>query len=70
MKLVNPDGTLNGKILTGLISLGIALIIQIGGMFGYKFGATNQVIDIINTLLTVLGLLGVVSDTSLVKHEE
>lgn len=59
----NEDGTLNGKLLAGLISLLIVLIQQIFNMFGVKFtGDWVSIVAVINTILTILGLVGVVSN--------
>lgn len=59
----NEDGTINGKLLAGLISLFIVLIQQIFNMFGVKFtGDWVSIVSVINTILTILGLVGVVSN--------
>lgn len=62
-KLIKPDGTLNGKIVSGLIGLLIILVQQVCLVFGFHLkGDTTSVVGMINTLLAVLGLLGVLSD--------
>ncbi|KAF5440757.1 holin [Pediococcus sp. EKM202D] len=59
----------DGKLISGLISLGIVLVQQIMVMFGFTYPVDWQnVIGIINTVLTILGMLGVISDTTLVKN--
>lgn len=62
-KLVKPDGTLNGKIISGLVGLAILLVQQICAAFGLQLkGNTASIVAVINTLLTLLGVLGVLSD--------
>ncbi|MCT0494641.1 holin [Lactiplantibacillus plantarum] len=59
----NADGSLNGKLIAGIISLLIVLIQQIFAMFGIKFaGDWGAIVAVINTILTILGMLGVVTD--------
>ncbi|KZT78040.1 prophage Lp2 protein 58 [Lactiplantibacillus plantarum] len=63
ISLKNPDGSLNGKLIAGLISLVIVLIQQILSVFGIKFtGDWTSIVAVVNTVLTILGLLGVVTD--------
>ncbi|WPQ69029.1 phage holin [Weissella paramesenteroides] len=58
----------DGKLWAGLISLGIVLIQQLMVAFGYTYPVNWQnIIGIINTVLTILGMLGVLSDTTLVN---
>lgn len=66
--LHNPDGTLNGKIIASLISLSLVLIQQLLAVFGLKFtGDMGNLVSGINTILTILGLLGVVENTGTVE---
>ncbi|MCT3305785.1 holin [Lactiplantibacillus pentosus] len=59
----NVDGSLNGKLIAGLISLVIVLVQQIFAMFGIKFtGDWGAIVAVVNTVLTILGMLGVVTD--------
>lgn len=59
----NADGSLNGKLIAGLISLLIVLIQQLLAVFGIKFtGDWTSIVAVVNTVLTILGLLGVVTD--------
>ncbi|RWU87244.1 phage holin [Lactiplantibacillus plantarum] len=59
----NADGSLNGKLIAGIISLLIVLIQQIFAMFGIKFtGDWSAIVAVINTVLTILGMLGVITD--------
>ncbi|MEL5721811.1 holin [Lactiplantibacillus pentosus] len=59
----NVDGSLNGKLIAGIISLLIVLVQQILAMFGIKFtGDWSAIVAVINTVLTILGMLGVVTD--------
>ena len=63
ISLKNVDGSLNGKLIAGLISLLIVLIQQIFAMFGIKFtGDWGAIVAVVNTVLTILGMLGVVTD--------
>jgi len=63
ISLKNPDGSLNGKLIAGLISLLIVLVQQVLAVFGIKFaGDWTSIVAVINTVLTILGLLGVITD--------
>ncbi|MDO7805313.1 phage holin [Lactiplantibacillus pentosus] len=63
----NADGSLNGKLIAGIISLLIVLVQQIFAMFGIKFtGDWSSIIAVVNTVLTILGMLGVVTDVQTV----
>ncbi|MDG6769366.1 phage holin [Lactiplantibacillus plantarum] len=63
----NADGSLNGKLIAGIISLLIVLIQQIFTMFGIKFtGDWSAIIAVVNTVLTILGMLGVITDVQTV----
>lgn len=60
--ITNADGTLNGKVLAGLISALILLAQQLLGAFGIEFkGNWDNIQAIFNTILTVLTIIGVVS---------
>lgn len=62
-RFINPDGTFNGKMISGTIALIIVLIQQVLAVFGFTFtGNWAQITDIINTILVVLGTLGVVEN--------
>ncbi|MCG0749257.1 holin [Lactiplantibacillus plantarum] len=64
----NVDGSLNGKLIAGIISLLIVLIQQVFAMFGVKFtGDWSAIVAVINTVLTILGMLGVVTDVQTVQ---
>ncbi|MCA1341533.1 phage holin [Lactiplantibacillus pentosus] len=63
----NADGSLNGKLIAGIISLLIVLIQQVLAVFGVKFtGDWTSIVAIINTVLTILGMLGVITDVQTV----
>lgn len=63
----NADGSLNGKLIAGLISLLIVLIQQLMVAFGFTYPVDWQnVVGIINTVLTILGMLGVITDVQTV----
>ena len=64
----NVDGSLNGKLIAGIISLLIVLIQQVFAMFGIKFtGDWAAIVAVINTVLTILGMLGVITDVQTVS---
>lgn len=68
MKKVNWH---DGKLLAGLISLGIVLIQQLMVAFGFTYPVNwENVIGIINTVLTILGMLGVVSDVTTIDNDK
>ncbi|QIL58987.1 holin [Lactiplantibacillus plantarum] len=63
----NADGSLNGKLIAGLISLLIVLVQQVLAVFGVKFtGDWTAIVAVINTVLTILGMLGVITDVQTV----
>ncbi|MBS0936328.1 phage holin [Lactiplantibacillus plantarum] len=63
----NADGSLNGKLIAGIISLLIVLIQQVLAMFGIKFtGDWSAIVAVVNTVLTILGMLGVITDVQTV----
>ena len=65
--LFNQDGSLNGKMLASLISLGLVLIQQVLAIFGLRFtGDIGDIVGAINTVLTILRILGVVEDNGTV----
>ena len=64
----NPDGSFNGKLIAGLISLVIVLIQQVLAVFGVKFtGDWTSIVAVFNTVLTILGMLGVITDVQTVN---
>lgn len=69
MKTVKNINWRDGKLISGLISLGIVLVQQLMVAFGFTYPVDWQnVIGIINTVLTILGMLGVISDTTVVNN--
>ena len=63
----NADGSLNGKLIAGIISLLIVLIQQVLAVFGIKFSDDwSAIVAVINTVLTILGMLGVITDVQTV----
>lgn len=63
----NADGSLNGKLIAGIISLLIVLVQQIFAVFGVKFtGDWSAIVAVVNTVLTILGMLGVITDVQTV----
>lgn len=66
--LKNPDGSYSGKVIAGLVSLLIVLVQQLCAVFGIKFtGDWNAIVAVVNTVLTILGTLGVLSGGGLVE---
>ena len=59
-KFMNTDGTLNKTVVASFITLLIVLIQQVMIAFGFSYGHWDQVVGIINTILTILGLCGFV----------
>lgn len=67
-KLVKPDGTLNGKIISGLVALTIVFVQQVFSCFGFQpKGDITAFVGLANTVLTILGLVGVLSDPTPVE---
>ncbi|MCS8569443.1 phage holin family protein [Pediococcus pentosaceus] len=59
----------DGKLWAGLISLLIVLVQQLMVAFGYNYPVNWQnIVGIINTVLTLLGMLGVISDVTVVSN--
>ena len=70
--LVDKDGKLNRKTITSLVLLLIVLAQQLCAIFGIKLtGDPSRIMDLVNTLLTIGGILGLVDgvtvDTETVK---
>lgn len=59
-KFINQDGTLNKTTIASFITLLVVLVDQVLAAFGVAPEHQGQVIAIINTVLTILGLLGFV----------
>ncbi|MDN4853723.1 phage holin [Pediococcus pentosaceus] len=69
MKTVKNINWRDGKLISGLISLGIVLVQQLMVAFGFTYPVDWQnIVGIINTVLTFLGMLGVISDTTPVNN--
>lgn len=69
---LDKDGKLNRKTITSLVFLLIVLVQQLCAIFNLKFtGDVGQIMDLVNTLLTIGGILGLVDgvtvDTETVK---
>lgn len=70
--LFDKDGKLNRKVVTSLVLLLIVLAQQLCAIFNLRFtGDVGQIMDLVNTLLTIGGILGLVDgvtvDTETVK---
>lgn len=59
-KFINQDGTINKTTVASFITLLVVLVDQVLAAFGVAPAHQGQVIGIINTILTILGLLGFV----------
>ncbi|MCH9267554.1 phage holin [Pediococcus acidilactici] len=71
MKNVKNINWRDGKLWAGLISLLIVLIQQLMVAFGYSYPVNWQnIVGIINTVLTLLGMLGVISDVTVVSNQK
>ena len=71
MKNVKNINWHDGKLWAGLISLLIVLVQQLMVAFGYNYPVNWQnVVGIINTVLTLLGMLGVISDVTVVSDQK
>ena len=58
---LDKDGKLNRKTITSLVLLLIVLAQQLCAIFGIKFtGDPSRIMDLVNTLLTIGGILGLV----------
>lgn len=69
---LDKDGRLNRKTVTSLVLLLIVLVQQLCAIFGIKFtGDPSRIMDLVNTILTIGGILGLVDgvtvDTETVK---
>lgn len=71
MKTVKNINWRDGKLISGLISLGIVLVQQLMVAFGFTYPVDWQsIVGIINTVLTLLGMLGVISDVTVVSNQK
>lgn len=69
---LDKDGKLNRKTITSLVLLLIVLVQQLCAIFNLKFtGDPSRIMDLVNTILTIGGILGLVDsvtvDTETVK---
>lgn len=69
---LDKEGKLNRKTVTSLVLLLIVLVQQLCAIFNLKFtGDVGQIMDLVNTILTIGGILGLVDgvtvDTETVK---
>ena len=69
---LDKDGKLNRKTVTSLVLLLIVLVQQLCAIFNLRFtGDPSRIMDLVNTLLTIGGILGLVDgvtvDTETVK---
>ena len=55
-KFLNADGTINKTVAASFVTLLIVLVQQVMVACGFSYGHWDQVVAIINTVLTILGL--------------
>ena len=67
-KFLNADGTLNKTVVASFITLLIVLIQQVMMACGVSYGHWDQLVGIINTVLTILGLCGFVEGNGEVEN--
>lgn len=63
-KFINQDGTINKTATVSLITLLIVLINQILLVFGITPTHEDQLIAVVNTVLTIAGLLGFIEPSA------
>ena len=63
-KFINQDGTINKTATVSLITLLIVLVNQILLIFGIAPTHEDQLIAVVNTVLTIAGLLGFVEPST------
>lgn len=63
-KFINQDGTINKTATVSLITLLIVLINQILLVFGIAPTHEDQLIAVVNTVLTIAGLLGFIEPSA------
>lgn len=69
--LLTQDGKLNAKTVTSLALLAVVLVQEVAKLFGWHLtGDPKQVMEIVNTILTILGTLGLASNSADVKDDE
>ena len=54
-KFLNADGTINKTVAASFVTLLIVLVQQVMVACGFSYGHWDQVVAIINTVLTILG---------------
>lgn len=68
-KFLNKDGTINGTVVASFITLLIVLVQQIMTACGVTYGHWDQVVGIINTILTLCSVAGFVEGSgTIVLH--
>lgn len=65
---IDDDGKLNSQNVLSAVALGIVLIQQAAKIFGLEFhGDTADIMNFVNTLLTMLGVFGLADNTHQIK---
>lgn len=66
---VDEDGKLNSQNVLSAVALGIVLTQQAAKIFGFEFyGNTADIMNFVNTLLTMLGVFGLADNTHQIKQ--
>lgn len=65
---LDKDGKLNRKTITSLVLLLIVLVQQLCAIFNLRFtGDPSRIMDLVNTILTIGGILGLVDGVTVEK---
>ena len=65
-KFLNKDGTINGTVVASFITLLIVLAQQVMTAFGITYGHWDQVVGIVNTILTLCSVAGFIEGSGTV----
>lgn len=65
-KFLNKDGTINGTVVASFITLLIVLAQQVMAAFGITYGHWDQVVGIVNTILTLCSVAGFIEGSGTV----
>lgn len=66
---IDDDGKLNSQNVLSAVALGIVLAQQAAKIFGFEFHSnTADIMNFVNTLLTMLGVFGLADNTHQIKQ--
>lgn len=65
-KFLNKDGTINGTVVASFITLLLVLVQQVMTACGVTYGHWDQVVGIVNTILTLCSVAGFVEGSGTV----